>query len=455
MLSSFNELAAHFAHYPTPVVIIDLETTGGNLTTDRITEIAFLHFWQGKITPVQQLINPTTPISSFVQDLTGISNEMVATAPQFTDFAPNILPLLRGSLLIAHNSKFDYTILRHEFQRMGVPFATPALCSVQLSRKLYPEFYKHNLDTIIERHNIAVEDRHRAMSDVLALAEFLQLSVKERGESAWFQAAKQLFNPPMLPENVNPSIFQAAFELSDNFGVSIWYDAAGQTFALHEHEHAFREVAVLLRQSTYARAAKLVFVPTLGALHNVQTRAEIMAEHGLLPTDEIVRHSILVQQDIVSGCLKTRIRPLREGFYDEPPRGLFLNTKAAKRALSTWAKEQDLCPNMLGILPNELPKGTPCPVSVVGKCSAACEAQDVAAHNMAVQAALVYLPVCDWGKSKRVCVTEVDKLSGRAVVIVCDSGAILLSDGRWFVSADALAVMKQKFKTAKHEIKTA
>ena len=109
----FSALSHFFQTYPIPVVIVDLETTGGNLTDDRITEIAFLHFKQGQITSVQQLINPQKTIGSFVENLTGINNEMVASQPTFEQFAPKILPLLRGSLLIAHNSKFDYSFLKH------------------------------------------------------------------------------------------------------------------------------------------------------------------------------------------------------------------------------------------------------------------------------------------------------------------------------------------------------
>ena len=102
-------LANFFRALPMPVVILDLETTGGHFYADRITELAFLHFWQGNITAVQQLIQPNIPISDFVRDLTGISDEMLQGQPTFAQFAPQVLPLLRGSLLIAHNSRFDYT----------------------------------------------------------------------------------------------------------------------------------------------------------------------------------------------------------------------------------------------------------------------------------------------------------------------------------------------------------
>ncbi|ULJ62996.1 3'-5' exonuclease [Wielerella bovis] len=450
MDTSFSALTEFFQHFPIPVVVVDLETTGGHLYEDRITEIAFLHFWQGRVTSIQQLINPERSISEFVQNLTGISDAMVADAPTFAEFAPNVLSLLRGSLIVAHNSKFDYAFLRHEFARLNVAFAAPALCSVQLSRKLYPEFYKHNLDTIIERHNLVVDSRHRAMSDVLALTAFLQLALREKGEGAWLQAAKQLFNPPMLPENLASHLVQAAYALPDSYGVSIWRDARGKITAIRCHEQAFREVVLLLRQPEYARAAQLDFVPTVGALHSVVVRAEKMVHEGLLPHNELLRHTIVFQE--VSGCLKARVRPLKAGFRDAPPHGLFIHSKAAKRALLAWAKAHDLCPNLLGILPDELPQGAPCPVSLLGKCSTACAANDIEAHNLAVRAALNKLPVCDWGQSPCVRVTERHVLHGQTFEFLCDSGAVRLTDGTWFVDKELLMILKTKFKTDRKNI---
>ena len=442
-------LADFFRALPMPVVILDLETTGGHFYADRITELAFLHFWQGNITAVQQLIQPNMPISDFVRDLTGISDEMLHGQPTFAQFAPQVLPLLRGSLLIAHNSRFDYTFLRHECRRNGLTFATAGLCSVQLSRKLYPEFFKHNLDSIIERHDLAVASRHRAMSDVLAVAEYLQLALREKGAPMLGQLMQQLANPPMLPENLPAGLFQATSALPDEHGVSVWRNAAEEVVAVHTHIQAYREVAALLRRSggALAQAVRLEFVPTLGELHSVAVKGSVLYRNQLAPMDGIVRHTIKVES--VSGCLKTRVRPLKAGFLAEPPHGLFANPKAAKRALAAWAKKFALCPTLLGILPDELPKGAPCPVSLVGKCSAACETGDLDAHNRAVAAVLPFLPLMDWSRTPRVNVTERDGLSGQEVALRCDSGAVWLPEQVWFCDKEVLAVMKRKFKAQK------
>ena len=124
-------LAKQLAFFRLPVVILDLEATGGHFMHDRITEIAFLRFDGQNVERFTQLVNPQKEISEFVTQLTSISNEMVANAPTFADVIPHILPMLRGSLLVAHNSRFDYTLLRNEFSSAGVPFSTPTLFNVK------------------------------------------------------------------------------------------------------------------------------------------------------------------------------------------------------------------------------------------------------------------------------------------------------------------------------------
>ena len=105
--SRWPQLAACFARLGMPVAVVDLETTGGNMYEDRVTEVALLRFEGGKITQHQWLVNPEQPISPFITRLTGIDNEMVAAAPTFAELVPMLLPLLRGTLVVAQNSRFD------------------------------------------------------------------------------------------------------------------------------------------------------------------------------------------------------------------------------------------------------------------------------------------------------------------------------------------------------------
>jgi DNA polymerase-3 subunit epsilon len=107
--------------------------------------------------------------------MTGIRNSDVASAPTFADIADTLLEFFEGSIFVAHNAAFDYGFLKVEFQRYGRAFTVPRLCTVRLSRTVYPEYKRHNLSALIERHGFVCQSRHRAYDDAEVLWQFLQM----------------------------------------------------------------------------------------------------------------------------------------------------------------------------------------------------------------------------------------------------------------------------------------
>ena len=144
-------------------------------------------------------------------------------------------------MVVAHNNRFDYTFLRHEFARIHTDFAAPSLCTVQLSRRLYPEFYKHSLDSIIERTGIQTTNRHRAMTDVAALCDYLELSLAEKNHQQWDEHVRVLMNPKMLPTWLPDSLAQQLYALPDSYGVLVWFDHFGKAKPLkHMNAHTVK-----------------------------------------------------------------------------------------------------------------------------------------------------------------------------------------------------------------------
>ena len=163
-------------------VMLDVETTGGNPLRDRITEIAAVRVEHGvEVDRWSTLVNPEVPIPAFIQSLTGISDAMVADAPCFAEVAPRLLKLLRGAVLVAHNVRFDHGFIQHELARLEQPLTINTLCTVRLSRKLYPQHKGHGLDAIMQRHGLRTEARHRAMGDVDVVLQWLALAQVELG----------------------------------------------------------------------------------------------------------------------------------------------------------------------------------------------------------------------------------------------------------------------------------
>ena len=160
--------------------ILDIETTGGQFNEEGITEIAIYKFDGHEI--VDQfisLVNPEIPIQPFVVKLTGINNEMLKTAPKFFEVAKRILEITQDCVLVAHNASFDYRILKTEFRRLGYPFSSKNLCTVELSQKLLPEQPSHSLGKLVRALGIPMADRHRASGDALATVKLFKILLEK------------------------------------------------------------------------------------------------------------------------------------------------------------------------------------------------------------------------------------------------------------------------------------
>lgn len=165
---------------------MDIETTGGSPLSSRITEIGALRVENGKVVgKFSQLVNPEQHVPSFITKMTGISDDMLWEAPLFRSIAAELELFLDGAIFIAHNVNFDYSFIRTAFADMGSKFDMDRLCTARLSRRLYPDQPRHNLDTIIARHGFVVKDRHRAFDDAKVLYEFYEKAVTDHGLEAY------------------------------------------------------------------------------------------------------------------------------------------------------------------------------------------------------------------------------------------------------------------------------
>lgn len=156
--------------------ILDIETTGGKFNEEGITEIAIYKFDGHEV--VDQLItlvNPEKDIQPFVVQLTGINNKMLRNAPKFHEVAKRILEITQDCIIVAHNSSFDYRILKTEYNRLGYQFKRDTLCTVELSRKLIPDKPSYSLGKLCKTLGIPMSDRHRASGDALATIQLFKL----------------------------------------------------------------------------------------------------------------------------------------------------------------------------------------------------------------------------------------------------------------------------------------
>jgi DNA polymerase III subunit epsilon len=165
------------------IAVVDFETTGlGPTSGGRATEIAAVLVRGGTVVDAwSSLMNSGAWVPPFIESLTGISNEMLANAPDSTTVMRELARFTQGCPLVAHNASFDRGFWQAEMQRAGVA-RDPAhefACTVLLSRRLWPEAKSHGLGAITQFHGIRFDGRaHRAMADARVTAELL-LKVQE------------------------------------------------------------------------------------------------------------------------------------------------------------------------------------------------------------------------------------------------------------------------------------
>jgi DNA polymerase-3 subunit epsilon len=157
------------------IVCVDTETTGLLPHRDRVIEIGLVRVEHGReVDRFHTLLDPEVPLPSVITDITGLTDRDLKGAPKFADVSSTLADLLDGALFVAHNADFDLRFIQHEFAREGVEFAPERLCTVKLSRTLFPHERRHNLAALIERYGFNAEKRHRAFDDALVVWNFLE-----------------------------------------------------------------------------------------------------------------------------------------------------------------------------------------------------------------------------------------------------------------------------------------
>ncbi len=176
--------------------VIDLETTGGANRANRIIEVCAMKVHRGKVVgELTSLINPEMPISYFISQYTGITNEMVKHAPTAKEILPDLLRLLGESVFVAHNSSFDYTFINLELERNGFErLENRALCTVRLARRLLPKQLKKNLGDLAAYFGIPITERHRAKGDCQATVGVLHKLIEIAQEKHRIEHLEELLS---------------------------------------------------------------------------------------------------------------------------------------------------------------------------------------------------------------------------------------------------------------------
>lgn len=202
--------------------IVDIETTGGNASGSRITEIAIIiHDGEKVIDRFETLVNPEKEIPLSIFGLTGINNAMVANAPIFDDISEKVLEMLTDRIFVAHNVNFDYSFVRHQLEQAGFKWTARKLCTVRTARKIKPGLSSYSLGKLCQSLDIPLENQHRAGGDADATAILFSRLLEWDDEGEIAKMVKMTSQDQRLPPNLPPEDFN---NLPEKPGVYYFYN---------------------------------------------------------------------------------------------------------------------------------------------------------------------------------------------------------------------------------------
>jgi len=360
------------------LAILDVETTGATAPFDRIIEIGILRIENGKVVRTfETLLNPEVTLSPFIEDLTGIRSKDLLSAPTFEEIKNDVIEMLSDCIFVAHNARFDYSFIKNEFKRIGIPYSAKQLCTVKLSRMLFPEFPHHNLDSIMERFEIKCQRRHRALDDAKVVWDFLERLPTVAPLDKLQRAYDIVLKKPSLPPNLDKRQVE---DLPEKSGVYLFYGKSEIPLYIGKSVNIKDRVLSHFLQDTES-PRELEISQQVERIESIVTAGEFSAL--ILESELIKKLQPLYNRKLRYQRQMTYIKKheTRDGYLSvsiktgeiqtsemEEVLGIFKSQKSAKEYLSRLAKEHTLCEKLLGL---QKISG-PCFSYHLGICKGAC-----------------------------------------------------------------------------------
>jgi DNA polymerase-3 subunit epsilon len=254
--------------------IVDIETTGGYASNNAITELAIvLHDGNRELRRYETLVNPGMTIPRYVQSLTGITDEMVADSPYFSEIAPFVYEWLKDVVFVAHNVNFDYSFIRHQLKACGFELDCSKLCTVRLSRKTFPGALSYSLGKICQHLEIPIPNRHRAGGDadatVLLFEKILLTGGMEHVRAMLKGRSREQYLPVNLPA-------EQIERLPQGPGVYYFHDVKGKVIYVGKAINLRKRVGSHFSNNKPGRQ-KQEFIRNIHSITHETTGTELMA----------------------------------------------------------------------------------------------------------------------------------------------------------------------------------
>ena len=337
----------------TQFAIVDIETTG-TIHDGKITEIAIIiHDGEKEIDRFTMLLNPQRKIDRYVVKLTGITDQMVADAPLFEEFAEKIFQMTKDRVFVAHNVSFDYGFLKKEFAAVGMEFKRETLDTIDICRRIIPGLPSYSLGKLCASLGIEMDSHHRALDDTAATAILFERLFKKDPKTV-FSRIKPDMPDVRIPPNLPASELDG---LPTGAGVYYFYDGDDQILYVGKSINIKKRVL-----SHFHPKEKKKWAELWKSVHSIsyeETGSELVAL--LLESQEIkelqppinyaqkkvnFRYGIFESTDD-DGYINFSIR--RNSKEDNPPLLEIRNYHEGKRLLLRQAKKHELCQCLMGL----------------------------------------------------------------------------------------------------------
>lgn len=376
--------------------IVDIETTGTYAAANGITEISIL-VTDGKkvVDKFESLVNPCQPIPRYIQSFTGITDDMVAEAPHFEEIAEAVYTLLHDKIFIAHNVNFDFSFIKAGLAANGFSFNPKKLCTVRLSRKIFPGLPSYSLGNLCQSLEIKILNRHRAGGDAAATVRIFHKLLKNDKEEHIQKSLLRNSKESMLPPNVPKEQFD---KLPSAPGVYYFHNAKGKIIYVGKALNIRNRVISHFNSGLESRQ-KQNFIRHTFSISFQPCATELIAV--ILETSEIKRlwpiyntsqkrwedvYGIFPFED-QNGYLRLAIEKNKKYLTPAHRFHYLVDGHAVMRKL---IKEFQLCPKLCFMQTGN----EPCAGTGVQKCNGACEQEELKGdYNRRVNAAIESLNI--------------------------------------------------------------
>ena len=264
--------------------VVDIETTGGHASANGITEVAInIHNGNEIVESYTTLINPRMLVPAHITALTGIDDAMLKDAPHFEDVALQLYQLLHDKVFVAHNVNFDYSFLKHHLAAAGYELQCKKLCTVRLSRKLFPGKASYSLGKLCTTLQIPIQNRHRAAGDADATSILFNMLLANDQEGIIAEMLKKTSKEQVLPPNLDKA---SILRLPNQPGVYYFKDSKGKIVYVGKAKDLKKRVTSHFTGNTPNRQRQ-DFLRTIHHVDYVVCGTELMAL--ILEANEIKR----------------------------------------------------------------------------------------------------------------------------------------------------------------------